>query len=283
MKKQLLKAFCPFVIMMMISGTDANAQIVYFDVNPDLIAACNGNQHCSRSYSLDLNNDGLGDFIILLGHGCINNCVRSVGIAPDSSVNAFAISTNGAKKFFINDTIGPAQTWQNSSSAVLRRWGSGSVYAGEWIYETDKYLGLSINVSGLTYYGWVRLDVTVDSVTGFRTIKDYAYNTIPNQPILAGQTMTTGVMENTFASSITIFPNPTTDELTAEFSLEEPTNVQFELYDMVGSPIVIASNENYAAGPNRKQMNVGQVPSGIYQLAIKTNKSVISRKVIVQH
>ena len=89
--------------------------------------------------------------------------------------------------------------------------------------------------------------------------------------------------ESSPVKQLSVFPNPTNDELTADFSLEESADVQFELYDMVGSRIVIASKENYAAGQNRKQMNVEQVPSGIYQLAIKTNKSVISRKVIVQH
>ncbi|MBP6679759.1 MAG: T9SS type A sorting domain-containing protein [Saprospiraceae bacterium] len=66
-------------------------------------------------------------------------------------------------------------------------------------------------------------------------------------------------------------------------TLEEPADVQFGLYDIVGNRIVLASEENYAAGPNRKSMKVEQVPPGIYLLAIKTNKSVISHKVIVQH
>jgi hypothetical protein len=277
MKKQLLKAFCPFVIMMMISSTVANAQIVYFDVNPDLSFACNGNQHCSKSYSLDLNNDGLGDFIILLGHGCINNCIRSVSIAPDSSVNAFAISSNGAKKFFMNDTIGPAQTWQNSSSAVLRRWGSGSVYAGEWIYETDKYLGLSINVSGLTYYGWVRLDVTVDSVTGFRTIKDYAYNTIPNQPILAGQTMTTGVMENTFASSINLFPNPADNQLTIDFGSDHK-KVQVTIADLTGKVVYTT----IATDAQTVEVNTTDFAGGMYVVQIQATDFISTKKLAIE-
>ena len=187
----------------------------------------------------------------------------------------------------MNDAIGPAQTWQDESLSYLRRWSShvNGSYIGEWIYETDKYLGLALNTSGLTYYGWVRLDVTVDASADacICIIKDYAYNSIPNQPILAGQTMTTGIIENTLALSMNLFPNPASDELTTDFTLEEPADVQFGLYDIVGNYIVLASEENYAAGPHRKSINVEQVPPGIYQLAIKTNKSVISHKVIVQH
>ena len=91
------------------------------------------------------------------------------------------------------------------------------------------------------------------------------------------------VLEQSPVTLLSVFPNPTSGELIADFTLEESADVRFELYDMLGSRLAIASEENYAAGPHRKQLNVGEVPSGIYQLAIKTNKSVISRKVIVQH
>jgi hypothetical protein len=95
--------------------------------------------------------------------------------------------------------------------------------------------------------------------------------------------ITSAVLEQSPVSLLSVFPNPTSGELIADFTLEESADVRFELYDMVGNRIVLASEENFASGPHRKEMNVAQVPSGIYQLAIKTNKSVISRKVIVQH
>lgn len=94
---------------------------------------------------------------------------------------------------------------------------------------------------------------------------------------------TSAVQEQSPVTLLSVFPNPTSGELTADFNLEEAADVRFELYDMVGSRVVIAAEENYVSGPHRKEMNVDQVPSGIYQLAIKTNQSVISRKVIVQH
>jgi len=65
--------------------------------------------------------------------------------------------------------------------------------------------------------------------------------------------------------------------------LEEQADAQFEMYDMVGNRTMLVSSKNFSAGTHREELNIEQVPSGIYQLAIKTNKSVISRKVIVQH
>jgi hypothetical protein len=51
----------------------------------------------------------------------------------------------------------------------------------------DGYIGLKLKKAGLIYYGWTRLSVSVSSTSASFTIKDYAYNSVPNQPILAGE------------------------------------------------------------------------------------------------
>jgi hypothetical protein len=55
---------------------------------------------------------------------------------------------------------------------------------GPWNNQQNKYIGLKLNVSGKTFYGWVRLDVanTYDSFT----IRDYAFQDCPTIPIKAG-------------------------------------------------------------------------------------------------
>lgn len=96
--------------------------------------------------------------------------------------------------------------------------------------------------------------------------------------------MTTAVEEaESPVSQLEIFPNPASDAISVVFNLEEQADAQFEMYDMVGNRTMLVSSKNFSAGTHREELNIEQVPSGIYQLAIKTNKSVISRKVIVQH
>ena len=96
--------------------------------------------------------------------------------------------------------------------------------------------------------------------------------------------MTTAVEEaESPVSQLEIFPNPASDEISVVFNLEEQADAQFVMYDMVGNRTMLVSSKNFSAGTHREELNVEQVPSGIYQLAIKTDKSVISRKVIVQH
>jgi hypothetical protein len=48
------------------------------------------------------------------------------------------------------------------------------------------YLGLQFQLAGQTYYGWARAGAPVGGING-GWIYDYAYQTMPNTPILAGQ------------------------------------------------------------------------------------------------
>jgi hypothetical protein len=52
------------------------------------------------------------------------------------------------------------------------------------------YLGLKCQIAGKTHYGWARLNVSFDhhskKITG--TLTGYAYETIPNKPIITGKT-----------------------------------------------------------------------------------------------
>jgi hypothetical protein len=89
--------------------------------------------------------------------------------------------------------------------------------------------------------------------------------------------------ENSPVKQLSVFPNPTSGELNVAFMLKQSADIHFELIDMLGNRTILAVDENYAAGERRKTFNVAALPSGIYQLAIQTDQTVISRKVIVQH
>ncbi|HEX8816554.1 MAG TPA: hypothetical protein VF753_13740 [Terriglobales bacterium] len=61
--------------------------------------------------------------------------------------------------------------------------------AGQWPYTNRRYLGLKFNVDGETHYGWARLDVGFEYPQHIEaSITGYAYETIPNKPIVTGKT-----------------------------------------------------------------------------------------------
>ena len=69
---------------------------------------------------------------------------------------------------------------------------------GQWLSPTQhRYLGLKFTAGGNVHYGWARFNVTLVNPSpigyGFHvTLTGYAYETIPNKPIITGQNQGAG-------------------------------------------------------------------------------------------
>lgn len=66
---------------------------------------------------------------------------------------------------------------------------SSAYFKGSWENGqkgvTNRYLGLEFKVNGNVHYGWVRLNFPFSKGA---TITGYAYETIPNKPIITRKT-----------------------------------------------------------------------------------------------
>ena len=69
--------------------------------------------------------------------------------------------------------------------------GSGTC-AGLWNNVKNRYLGLKFSINGMTHFGWARLNVTCTTTYGSHQVTGlltgYAYETVPNKPIITGKT-----------------------------------------------------------------------------------------------
>ena len=178
------------------------SQIVYKDLVPDTIRTATHTK-LSDSYSIDLNNDAINDFTLIVRWSSGTRC----GAAECSTTGSYSLSIITLDSNFVVDSLIPniysarplnlndlitktSDTWQAGSSTILDRAGNpccNSVYSWLKTGTIEKYLGLKLKKSPNTYYGWARIVVTVGIGASF-TVKDYAYNSLPNQSILAGQT-----------------------------------------------------------------------------------------------
>ena len=60
---------------------------------------------------------------------------------------------------------------------------------GNWLNATNRYLGLKFTIHGKIHYGWARLSVQAQMPPAITAIlTGYAYETVPNKPIIAGKT-----------------------------------------------------------------------------------------------
>ena len=97
--------------------------------------------------------------------------------------------------------IGPSANFSSFSGALIEAtqiFTSAKAFRGYWEDSKDRYLGVRFPINGETHYGWVRVTVTTDPLVHgpFMSAKitAYAYETVPNKPILAG-TATTSTAE----------------------------------------------------------------------------------------
>jgi len=170
----------------------AEAKIVYTPVNISI--PLNGGL-----IQIDLNKDGINDFALsnysYQTHGLGELFLK---VVEDQSSNEMvdanskghvcaAALPRGAK-------VGPKSRFhQDPTKGLYMRFvglagsqSSGTRF-GPWFgLNGQRYLGLKFVVNGKTHYGWARVKVMSGSVS--TTLTGYAYETIPDKPIIAGKT-----------------------------------------------------------------------------------------------
>lgn len=163
---------------------------------------------------LDLNHDGTNDFQFknVADEGLGSTTFLSVrGVHAGNKIegrNRFASALPlGAK-------IGPSGVFYRSDSIAEAYHGTGATWG------RNRYLGLEFMITGQEHFGWAELSV---GINGFGTItaklEGYAYDTVANQPLLAGETSGNALFEGTTPPPTSATPEPGTLGLLALGSL----------------------------------------------------------------
>lgn len=147
---------------------------------------------------LDLNHDGIADFKLCNSQYNYFHCSRKEASRPPglfSALLAIPLNTlNGvvggrdASALVAGKPIGDKRIFSKSDSRMASALFSGSsIYGGQWLNVTNRYLGFKFVITGKIHYGWARLNVHYKTP---RTaiLTGYAYETVPGKPIIAGKT-----------------------------------------------------------------------------------------------
>jgi hypothetical protein len=144
-----------------------------------------------QKITLDLNHDGIGDFVISNHAFCTADiCGRTLRALPLGASNKVEgvkglIQTFYASALAAGAQIGPTADFVGKIMAA-----SGTEYgsAGQWRNVANRYLGFKFSIAGSIHFGWARFNVTSGSGTINATLTGYAYETVANKPIAAGKT-----------------------------------------------------------------------------------------------
>ncbi len=83
------------------------------------------------------------------------------------------------------------------------------------------------------------------------------------------------------AASIIAYPNPTTGELTLSVDSQAPEVLQIELIDLTGRSL-LRTDRRVQSGQQQLRLDLGELPSGLYQLHVSGSQTRYTQKVVVQ-
>ena len=249
-------------ILIALFAITTKAQIVYTDVDPDTTieapstVPCEGCQSANFFY-FDINDDDTLDFKVSAAHYQIYDA----GWHDQYSISVLPLNNNKcAWGFHIdNDTIGNNLYWQDYT-----------LISDSWPYQTEGYAGLKLIKNNQNYYGWVRMEW---SHYVKATIKDYAYNSVAGQLILAGQT--TGIESIYDTSNVNIYLSG----MSLNVNITNPTipNGYISVYNISGQQI---KTVNITSSLSSISMN--DCSHGTYVVKVICGDSVITKSIIIQ-
>ncbi len=188
----------------------AAAEIVYTPAHEVILT--------NHKISLDLNHDGIADFTISNHVFCTPDvCGRTLLALPVGASNKVAgmkglIQTLYASALNRGAQIGPAADFSGKLMVA-----SGTEYGsiGRWQNVTSRYLGLKFSIAGEVHFGWARFNVTAGTGKITAQLTGYAYETVANQPILAGKASGSARVIEVPAANGLLAPGPATVGLLA--------------------------------------------------------------------
>lgn len=189
-------------------------------------------------------------------------------------VPAGALIVDSGISIDASTVIIPGNTYQANQLLMLTIGPAG----GNWydnVYNDNKYIAFRIDYDGIApfewHYGWIRMSAHENAGMHW-TVVSYAYNTVINEAINAGQTETLG-LESDFLSNLEVLSTDTEIKI---LNLIEPAN--YQLFSILGHKV-----KQGLVQDNRHIINTSTLSEGIYILRINgmTSGKLFTKKIIL--
>jgi hypothetical protein len=146
-------------------------------------------------FNIDLNHDGIDDFTLMMTNTLYVQSTQDFFVEGGSFRDDPAAGNGDMlRPLAKGSVIGGAGMFESGKNILA--WGringhsghSGYSVRGPWAKTAaDSFLGVRFLINGETHYGWVRMTVIAAPYEVNATITGYAYNTVANQPLRAGE------------------------------------------------------------------------------------------------
>jgi hypothetical protein len=240
-----------FVSVLFLSGKTALSQINSYSVNQSVTIS-------SGPFTIDVDSDGNNDYTFEI-------------VPLSGSSTAARVISIGNSQVMDASTFGYPNTL-NFGDTVTSPYGSGAVLGtdvgggGQFSGAGMKYLGLNIDISGVSHLGWILIDVAASNDKII--LYDIGYSTTASNGITAGQMNLTSVNEVN-SIDIKIYPNPCQNLISIDWP-NSYNSVRYSIADLNGKLLL--------NGVNTPNIDLSILASGTYILTIGDGQNIARKK-----
>ncbi len=274
----------------LVAQSNLNAQVVATDLNPDVIV-----DSLTAPYSLDFNNDANPELNFFVQHisgasstqgvqFTYEGALAGIALSPGVSVMGAAGTGSSSSSFQISalnngDQISVAGNF-SSTAAVLGLdvlvdagvLGQIPIQQGNFLNQSNKFLGAKLTAGANTYYGWVELSVNTNASQ--ITIHGFGYQSTANSQILAGEGANSGLDQVALSDKVTI--------------VGTPENVKINVTpDLIGASVSFVSMSGQTLKTAKladvnNTISFDDLSTGIYQVVVSTATEKTTQRVYVK-
>jgi len=90
-----------------------------------------------------------------------------------------------------------------------------------------------------------------------------------------------GIMENDFATSAVVFPNPSNGDFTLQIDADKTMNIDIKIYDLSGR-VVWNSSNSLMMGMNQINIKANELSAGAYVMQVVSNNKTFVSSLIIE-
>jgi hypothetical protein len=81
--------------------------------------------------------------------------------------------------------------------------------------------------------------------------------------------------------NLLVFPNPNQGEIVVQFELQQDSEAELAVSDLVGRKLIEVINERMPKGDYKYMVNVSHLENGFYLMSLKTDQTIQTSKIII--
>ena len=245
-------------------------------------------------------------FSVLSTNSITVSVVNVNGVADQNATNNtgtksnILISTNSSSGSighvftFVQDRYGSESTWKITEDATATIVAQGGPYA-DLASNTTLAHPVNITFPATGCYTLMVYDSYGDGINVGTGAGNYNLTNAANQVVVSSTgvfgksdrkvfnlTSLVDIDETDISTSLSVSPNPATDNMQINFNLKESKTVAINIYNNLGALVITRNEGKLSSGNHAIDINVSNLPKGIYYMNLQAGENNITKKIVIE-